>query len=70
LRGHQNTQQQDPLTNITQRENKTKPKTTKTSELLGTRLGDVVTGLNGRAVASERDLFAALDDCRCARFWG
>lgn len=33
-------------------------------ELLGFRLGDIITGLNGRPVVSEKDLFAALDDCR------
>ncbi|KAI8466722.1 MAG: trypsin-like cysteine/serine peptidase domain-containing protein [Monoraphidium minutum] len=33
-------------------------------ELLGVRLGDIITGLNGKAVKSEKDLFAALDECR------
>ncbi|GBF95718.1 protease Do-like chloroplastic [Raphidocelis subcapitata] len=33
-------------------------------ELLGLRLGDVITALNGRPVKSEKDLFAALDECR------
>jgi hypothetical protein len=36
-------------------------------ELFGTRLGDVVVGLNGRPVKSEKDLFAALDTCRWGR---